>query len=370
MTIAEVEQYMDSWAPRWTAWERDNVGLQVGDRKRPVRRILVCLDATGEVIHEAIGKKIDLIIAHHPLLFRPPSAIVASDPVGNLVLRLTEHRIALYASHTNLDSTKDGVSFALARALGLAQPRFLQPLKETLAKIVVFVPRDHVDSVASAMSDAGAGMIGEYDSCSFRLEGKGTFRGSSAATPFVGERGRLESVEEVRLEMLAPRARISAIVESMKKVHPYEEVAYDLYPLLNTNPNYGLGVIGALPRPLSLRSFLQKTCRALRAEGIRYSGDLKRRVRRVAVCGGSGSDLLSAAVDAGADVFVTADVRYHTFHSAIDRIALVDAGHWETEQVVLPVIAERLRHFVSSRRDRIQVFITQKNTNPTHIFLS
>ncbi len=370
MTIAEVEQCMDSWAPRWTAWERDNVGLQVGDRQRRVRRMLVCLDVTEAVVDEAIDKKIDLIIAHHPLLFRPPSAVVTSEPVGNLVLRLAEHRIALYASHTNLDSAKDGVNFALARTLGLQQPKFLQPLQETLVKVVVFVPHDHVDSVASAMSDAGAGMIGEYESCSFRLEGKGTFRGSSASTPFVGKKGKLESVEEVRLEMIAPRARISAIVESMRRVHPYEEVAYDVYPLLNSNPNYGLGVIGTLPRPHTLRSFLQQARQALRAEALRYAGDLKQRVRRVAVCGGSGSDLLSTAVAAGADVFVTADVRYHTYHAAEGRIALVDAGHWETEQVVLPVVAERLREFVSSKRGRVQVFITQQNTNPTHIFSS
>lgn len=364
MKIAEVEQILESWAPTWTAWERDHVGLQVGDRTRDVTRILVALDITEHIVKEARAKNVGLIVSHHPLLFRPPTAITTSNDIGRLILQLVESKIAVYSAHTNLDCTKHGVSFALAEKLGLTNIRFLSPLKGTRAKIVVFVPQGHVDRVADAMSAAGAGVIGEYDLCSFRLSGTGTFRGSSETSPFIGKAGRLETAEEVRLEMIAPRARVQAIVTAMKRVHPYEEVAYDVYPLDNDDPNYGMGALGELKRPLPLKAFLQHTKRALKAEALRYTGDPRKRVKTVAVCGGSGSDLLPVAVSHNADVFVTADIRYHTFHSA-GTLALVDAGHWETEQVILEPLAERLRQAARERKERLQVYVTRHSTNPT-----
>lgn len=365
MTIADIEQIIEAWAPKWTAWERDNVGLQVGDRTRNVSRVLVALDVTEQIVKEARAKKVGLIVSHHPLLFRPPSSITATNDIGRLVLSLAESKIAVYSAHTNLDFTKQGVSFALAETLGLNKIKFLSPLKGMLAKIVVFVPADHVDRVAEAMSSAGAGVIGEYSSCSFRLSGTGTFRGSFRSHPVVGKAGRLETVEEVRLEMIAPRARVSAIVAEMKQVHPYEEVAYDIYPLDNESPSYGMGAIGELTTAQTLQTFLKHAKRALKAEALRFTGDLRKKIKRVAVCGGSGSDLLSTALSAKADVFVTADVRYHTFHAAGD-LALVDAGHWETEQVILEPLADRLRRAAKQMKQRFEVFVTQYSTNPTH----
>ncbi len=368
MKLAEIEQFFESWVPKWTAWERDNVGLQIGRRSRKVKNVLVALDVTPEIVGEAIRKKVDLIVSHHPLLFRPPSSISDSNTVGSLLLSLAEHRIALYSAHTNLDASSDGVSFALARDLGLQKAVFLAPLANTLVKLAVFVPSGYVERVTAAMANAGAGTIGEYDSCSFRTEGKGTYHGSDKSKPFIGNSQQLEEIEEARLEMIVPRARVNAVVATLKSVHPYEEVAYDLYTLENTNPNFGMGVVGDLPHSIPLKEFLTKLKKVIRAESVRYCGALNQKIRRVAVCGGAGSELLDQAISAKADVFVTADVRYHPFHDAVGRIVLVDAGHWETEHGILPVIASRLRAWAGSQRDSLVVSITQHSTNPIHSY--
>ncbi len=366
MTVSDIAHIIEEWAPKWIAWERDNVGLQVGDASRTIKKVLVALDVTEQIAAEAVAKKVDLIISHHPLLFRPAAAITAADDIGRIILKLVEKKIAVYSAHTNLDFTRDGVSFILAKKLELRNIRFLSPLHGLLAKIAVFVPPSHVDEVANAMAKAGAGMIGEYTSCSFRLQGTGTFRGSEKTHPFFGKPGQLEQAEEVRLEMIAPRARTAAIVAAMKEAHPYEEVAYDIYPLENSDPNYGMGAIGELKKLQSLKSFLTWIKKSLNAEGLRYTGNPDRLVKKVAVCGGSGSDLLRAVLDEGADVFVTSDVRYHTFHTAAHRIALIDAGHWETEHGILEPLAERLRQAAKIRGRRLSVLVTQHSTNPMH----
>ncbi|MBI2619663.1 MAG: Nif3-like dinuclear metal center hexameric protein [Ignavibacteriales bacterium] len=368
MTVADFAHILEQWAPRWIAWERDNVGLQVGERGRVLRRIHLCLDVTKTVVEEAVRKKADLIFSHHPLLFRRPASITDSDEVGNLILLLARKNIAVYSAHTNLDFTRGGVSFALADVLGLENVRFLSPLKDLLVKIAVFVPDSHLDAVLDAMADAGAGTIGEYSHCSFQLRGKGTFRGSEATNPFLGRAGVLETAEETRLEMILPRARVPTVVGAMKGAHPYEEVAYDVYALENESTEYGAGAIGELPSPVRLGSFLKKSKEALSAESFRFSGEKNSKVRRVAVCGGSGSDLLPAAMQAEADVFVTADIRYHTYHDAQGRISLVDAGHWETEQIILPVVARRLREEFKNRGEQIEISQTSLRTSPIHSY--
>ena len=366
MKLQDIEQFFETWAPRWTAWERDNVGIQIGRRSHRVRRVLLALDVTPEIIDEAIKRNADTIVTHHPLLYRPAKSLSDGDMVGSMALLLAERKIALFSAHTNLDAAPEGVSFALARALGVQSPKFLAPATDSLVKLAVFVPESHAEKVAKAMADAGAGIIGEYSSCSFRTTGKGTFRGSAASKPYAGAPMDLEEVEEVRIEMLAPRARVNSIVRAMKPAHPYEEVAYDVMTLENTNPNFGMGAIGSLKKPVKLSSFLSLTKKALRAETVRYAGSLGQSIRTIAVCSGSGSDLLEVAIEAGADVLVTADVRYHAYHSAIGRIALVDAGHWETEQAILPVIARRLHEWSSARDESLDVIITKHITNPIH----
>ena len=368
MKVMDVEHIIEQWAPRWTAWERDNVGLQIGDRTRRVRRILVCLDVTPGVIAEAVRRNADMIVAHHPLLFRPPTSITSSDLTGSMILTLAKHDIAVYAAHTNLDAATGGVNFALAEALNLSHIRFLAPLKDLYAKLAVFVPSSHVEQVMHAMAGAGAGEIGNYSRCSFQIAGRGTFQGSQTTRPHIGRAGVLEEVEEVKLEMILPRTLAPAVIDEMKAVHPYEEAAYDLYPLINESPQYGMGAVGQLAVPLALGTFLKRLKKTLGSDPIRYAGNLRKTVRTVAVCGGSGSELLNNAVRAGADVFVTADVRYHAFHEAEGRIALVDAGHWETEQVVLPAIVKRLQQSIRNDRKEISVFITNQRTNPIHCY--
>ena len=364
MTVADVERIMQEWAPSWAAMEKDNVGLQLGQRKQRVSKIMIALEITDTIVAEAIKKKIDLVLTHHPPFFHPAASITDSDQAGKNILALARTQIAIYAAHTNLDFTRHGVSFVLADMLGLDNVRFLSPLKGTLSKIVVFVPSSHVEQVAQEMSNAGAGIIGNYDSCSFRVEGTGTFHGGDDSHPSLGKRGTFERVNEVRLEMVVPSAGMSSVVKALKQSHPYEEVAFDIYPTETPNANFGMGAIGTLDRELTLQSFLRKCKQALSAQSLRFTGDRRAKVKTVAVCGGSGSDLLEAAIHGEADIFVTADVRYHTFHSARGRIALVDAGHWETEHGILNPMRARLRNAAERMNQKVSIIVAQTSTNP------
>jgi putative NIF3 family GTP cyclohydrolase 1 type 2 len=268
----------------------------------------------------------------------------------------------LYAAHTNLDFAPGGTSFALAARLGIASAEILRAPFTLQKKIVTFVPEADVEHVAGAMAAAGAGTIGNYEECSFRVGGEGAFRGNAASNPAVGRRGALERVREIRLEMVVAGPRVAAVKAALRRTHPYEEVAFDIYPIENPSPGYGMGVIGELDRPLKLRGFLERVRRSLGAQHIRYTGEPGRTVRRVAVCGGSGADLLPAAVEAGADAFVTADVKYHAFHDSTGTIALIDAGHYETEFPVVRTLARRLA--ARLRGAGIPVSSTRVRTNP------
>lgn len=366
MHISDIERILESWAPRWTAWEKDNVGLQIGDRRRPVKTIGVALEATPEVVAEALRKKAQLLITHHPLFFRPPRSLTTDSVTGRVGLELAESGIALYSAHTNLDFAPDGVSMTLARVLGLEHVRFLTPLEGSLAKLVVFVPEGHEGRIIEVASAAGAGVIGNYSHCSFRTPGTGTFLGNERSNPAAGKRGSIEQASELRVEMVVPRARVTAVVERIRDVHPYEEMAYDVIPVSTPDVTYGMGAIGTLDRPQSLQSFLRTVKEKLGSGALRFAGDPRATVRRVAVCGGSGSELLSAARSADADVLVTADVKYHTFHEVPKGMALVDAGHWETEQVILQPLAQRLRRAAKDRGEQVTVYVTKVITSPVH----
>lgn len=362
MKVRDISAILEEWAPPEIAWEGDNIGLQVGRGGDPVRRILVALDVTDAVIREARQRRASLIVSHHPLVFRPLRAIATDTPEGRHIAELLRHGIALYAAHTNLDFAAGGTSFALAERLGIAGARFLSTPYRVQKKIVTFVPEEHLERVAGAMAKAGAGVIGNYESCSFRVIGEGTFRGNEASNPAVGRRENLEHVREARLEMVVPGPRVAGVVAAMRAAHPYEEIAYDLYPVETPGRDYGMGVVGELDRPLNLRAFLGRVRRSLSIPHLRYTGDPDRLVRRVAVCGGSGADLLPAAVAAGADVFVTADVKYHAFHDSTGTIALIDAGHYETEVPVVRSLARRLAGRL--RGTGIPVMSTRVKTNP------
>lgn len=369
-TVGDVARALEAWAPPGSAQSYDNVGLQVGDPDRPVERALIALDLVPAVVDEAERTGATLIITHHPLLFRPLRSITASDWHGSLVLRLAASGIALYSVHTNLDAALEGVSFALAGQLGLVDVTFLEPLADSLYKLVTFVPASHADAVRNALADAGAGRIGAYEGCAFATEGTGFFRPGATASPFIGTAGGdLESVREMRLEVEVPRWNLSGVVRAMKAAHPYEEVAYDVYPVQQPYSRGGLGAVGRLAAAEPLRTFLGRVAERLDAAGLRYVGDPDAPVERVAVCGGAGRDLVRRALQQGADAYVTADLTYHTFFDVLGRdgtprMALIDAGHYETEAVTEQLLQDALREQFPS----VTWHRTSVRTNPIHTF--
>lgn len=355
VTVEDIQRVLSAWAPPAVALDRDNPGLQYGDPKSRVRGILVSLDPTEAIVKEAGAAGANLLVTHHPLLFHPLRSLTPESAAGRCLEILIRRRIALYSAHTNLDFARGGTSHALAAALGLREIVFLERPFRVERKIVTFVPQDSADRVASAMADAGAGVIGNYDHCSFRAAGTGTFRGNDASSPVVGRRGKLERAQEVRLEMIAPQWAVEGVLRAMRRSHPYEEVAFDVLPLENRSSCFGMGVIGMLPRPLLLSGFLVFVKRTLGTGALRWCGSPRALIRRVALCGGSGGELLESAVREGADVFLTADLKYHVFQEASGRIALVDAGHFETEAPVVGAIVARLRDELRRCGERIPV---------------
>ncbi|NUN69735.1 MAG: Nif3-like dinuclear metal center hexameric protein [Bacteroidetes bacterium] len=367
MKIAQFHTAFEAIAPASIAWKGDNIGLLIGRPERAITNVLVALDLTEAVIADAVRKRANLIITHHPAVFHPLKNITPSSSAGTLALEAIERNIAVYAAHTNLDSVRWGVNFSLASVLGLQNVRILSPIDGSLTNITVFVPAAHTDAVADAMHSAGAGMFEKYDTCSFRSDGTGTFRGNSGASPFIGTVGNVERVQEVRLEMLCAQWKVKSVLSAMLKAHPYEEVAYTVTPISNRNTEYGLGAIGELPAAMGQQAFLTMVKERLQTPAVRYSGH-SRTIRRVAVCGGSGSEFIRDAAAQGADAMVTADCKYHTFQEHEQSLLLVDAGHYETEVVVLPALADVVRSILKTGRHTGKVFITKTRTNPVHIF--
>lgn len=369
MTVADVLATLHAWAPPGQKADFDRVGLQVGDPGAGVDRVLVALDLTPQVVDEAAEAGAQLIVTHHPLLFKPVGRVTADDPVGGLAWRLGRAGISYAAIHTNLDAAWGGVSFALAEQLGIRDPEILAPLDGVMRKVVVFAPRDAADAVRRALAEAGAGEIGDYTGCSFSSSGTGRFRPETGASPHLGTVGEAAEADEVRIEAVVPQWAVGAVRKAVARAHPYEEPALDVYPLEGRATRQGYGAVGRLPGPEPLPAFLARVRDALGAGALRYVGDDGRTVERVAVCGGSGLSFLPAALAAGADAYVTADVTYHRFFEALDadgrpRIALVDAGHYETEAVTERLIADRLR----AAHPALAVEVTTTRTSPMRTF--
>ena len=370
MNINSVLNFIEGWAPPQIAWPKDNVGLQVGALSNDLENVMLCLEVTHEVISEAVKRKCNLIISHHPLLFTPLKKIdIDRDPISQLTQLLLKNNLTLLSFHTNLDFTTDGVSFALAKKLELANIRFLVSQKENQSKVVIFVPEDAADKVAEALFQAGAGKIGEYEKCSFRSYGKGTFRGSEFSNPVVGEKNKFETVEEIRLEVVVDDWNLGKAIAAIKNTHPYEEPAFDIYPLKNENKKYGFGAIGTLKTPMKEKEFLAHVSNKLKT-AVRFAPGKGKTVSTVAVCGGSGSELLKEAIAKKADAFVTADIKYHAFHDANKNILLIDAGHYETEIHILPELKLRLAKFLRSNNEKSNVLLFGKTTSPINFFIN
>ncbi len=360
MKIADICQVLEHWAPPTLQESYDNCGLLTGDSQSICTGVLCALDVTEEIIREAEAKACNLVVAHHPLIFGPLRRIDPHHPVGRTLILAIQKGIAVYAIHTNLDNVIHGVNGAMADRLGLSDRQVLSPKSSLLKKLYTFVPASHVEVVADALFAAGAGHVGRYDQCSFRQAGEGSFRASTGANPYVGKIGEQHREPEWKLEVLYPAHLEKVVVAALQGAHPYEEVAYDLVTLSNPHPSLGSGLIGVLPQPMEIAAFLDRVKSAFGCSVLRYSGASSTPIRRVALCGGAGSFLISKALASKADVYLTADLKYHEFFEPDQRMLLVDLGHYESEQFTIGLI----QSFLAEKFLNFAVLKTERITNP------
>lgn len=358
--LKQIIKELETFAPPAFQEDYDNSGLQTGDPEMEIKGVLITLDVNGQVIDEAIDQGSNLIVAHHPLSLKGFKKLTGKTAPERSLIKAIKNDIAIYAAHTNIDSVGNGVSGKLAEKLGLSNIKVLHGRKELLTKLVTFVPSNQAEDVREAIFKAGAGVIGNYDSCSYNLEGRGTFRAGENTNPFVGEKDKLHFESEVRIETILPGYLKGKVVAALKEAHPYEEVAYDLYPLNNQWDQVGFGAIGDLDHAVEEKVFFQKIKEITGCGCIRHTRLLHRPVKKVAVCGGSGSFLLKSAIAAGADLFVSADFKYHQFQEADENIVIADIGHYESEQFTKEVFFELL----TKKFPNFAVRLSNVSTNP------
>ncbi len=364
MKIADVISAIEEFAPPAYQEDYDNAGLATGDPGTEATGAILCLDVTEKVMEEAVRHGANLIISHHPVLFRPLLTLSDGSVSARLLTAAVLRNLALYSAHTNIDRVSEGVSHLLGKKLGLQNLRMLKPAEGELRKLVVFVPVAHADRIRDALFTAGAGHVGSYDQCSFNIDGTGTFRGSEKSNPFSGQRGILNHEKEVRIETIVPQTRLSGVVSAMLAVHPYEEVAYDIYPIENKYAFAGCGMVGETTAALAETEFLENVKRTVACRCIRHSRLTGRPVRRVAVCGGSGAHLIRDAVTAGAEIYLTGDLKYHDFFEADGKIVLADIGHYESEQFTTELFYEIL----TKKFPNFAVRFSGINVNPINYF--
>ena len=360
MTVREITTVIEEFAPLGYQESYDNAGLIIGAPSSPVSGILLALDVTLEVIDEALSTGANLIVAHHPLIFKGIKRLTGANATEQTVIKAIQQGIAVYCSHTNLDMVWGGVSAIAAQKIGLTDIEVLAPTTDQLVKLTAFVPHSHLENIRIAMFKAGAGSIGNYDQCSYNVEGQGTFRANDQANPYVGTKGEMHQEPETRVEVIVPKPILSKVIDALIGAHPYEEVAYDIYQLLNKNPRAGLGVVGNLTETQSETDFLQQIKHVFGSGCIKHSPLTGRLVERVAICGGSGAELIAYAIAAQANVFITGDVKYHHFFDAEDKLVIADVGHFESEQFALDIFYELL----TKKFPNFAVLKSKVKTNP------
>ncbi|HAM09102.1 MAG: Nif3-like dinuclear metal center hexameric protein [Bacteroidetes bacterium GWE2_41_25] len=360
MKLKELTQYLDSEIPLSFQVKYDNSGLQVGDPEKVITSALLTLDVTDEVLDEAIENAADLIISHHPVIFKGIISLSGKTYTERIILKAIRNDVAIYSAHTNLDMVSYGVSRKMAEKLNLQDVRVLVPLKEKLLKLVTYIPESHLDVVREAVFSAGSGVIGNYDSCSFTSQGKGSFRGGENTNPFAGEKGKLHFETEIRFETVLLSHLKDKVIKALIEAHPYEEVAYDIYSLVNNNVEFGMGCIGELPVALPEMDFLKLVSDVFNSRGIRYSRSIGRELKKISLCGGAGSSLLNDAISSGADAFVTADIKYHNFFDAENRILMIDSGHYESEKYSTEILYD----LIIKKFPKFAVRFSKTNTNP------
>lgn len=349
MRIEEVISYLEQWAPPILQESYDNSGLLVGNKQNEITNVLVSLDCTEDIVEEAISKNCNLIVSHHPIVFKGLKRFTGADYVQRTIIKAIQNNIALFAIHTNLDNTLEGVNGEIARRLGLKNVKPLVPLDGHLLHLTVFVPVDHFEKVRTALFEAGAGNVGNYSECGFSILGNGSFKPEDGAQPFEGKQGERSELEEIRFEVILPSWKKAEVQRALFESHPYEEVAHNWQSLQNNLNQYGSGAIGELDTPISLIDCLSMLKKEFNNQCIKYTSTHKSKIQKIAVCGGSGQLLLGAAKAEGADVFVTSDVKYHEFFDAENKLSFIDIGHFESEQFTIELIhakiAEKFRTF-------------------------
>lgn len=363
MRIGEIIQELELWAPPVLQESYDNSGLIVGSRDWETNGVLVALDCLESVVDEAIAKDIHLIVAHHPIVFGGLKRFNGSSYIERVVMKAIKHDVAIYAIHTNLDNVLWGVNAKIMELLGIENHTILSPMKDALKKFQVYIPVSNVAALEAAVFNAGGGKVSAYEECSFKTEGVGSFKGTEGTSPVIGRVGEREFVEEAKLEFIVPAFAQKAVEKAARTAHPYEEMAYEWLAVENVATQYGAGAVGELAQEMKFDAFLALVKKAF-GTTIKYTPAVKETVKRVAVCGGSGSFLLGAAKGSGADVFITADYKYHQFFDADGSLSIFDVGHFESEQFTIDLIADRL----SEKFPKFAVLKTEVNTNPIQYY--
>lgn len=357
--IKDIANALEMFAPLPLQDDFDNCGLQIGLTDAEVAGVLLCLDVTEAIVDEAIASGCNLIISHHPIIFKPLKRITGSNYIERLVIKALANGVAIYSAHTNIDNAPKGINYRLAQIMGLLNVRILLPKEESLLKLAVYVPVSHAGNVREALFAAGCGEIGNYSSCSYNVAGYGTFKASEGCNPFCGSVGEFHKEEEVRIETVLPAYLKGRAVSAILKAHPYEEPAFDIYPLKNSWNSVGTGVIGELPEERDAIGFMKEIKEKLGAGSLRYSPLPGKKIRRVALCSGAGGSFATAAMAAGADLYITGEARYHDmFNYPSMTVAVI--GHYESEACVMDIFDELL----SGRFPELRIKKTSVNTNP------
>ena len=360
MIIQDVTDFLENRFPLSLQESYDNCGLTYGYKKTELKGALLSLDVTEKIVQEAIAKNCNLIISHHPVIFKGLKKINGKSMSERVIELCIRHEIALYAIHTNLDNHKEGVNKRIADKIGLVRTHILAPKKGTLVKLLIFVPQEATQKLSAAVFEAGAGSVGNYTECSFQSTGKGTYKPNESAKPSKGEINHKSMEDEIKMEFLVPLDRLGVVLRAMKMNHPYEEVAHDIIPLLNEQQDMGAGMIGELEKPVPTEIFLSKLKESFEVGVIKHTSLVHKEIKTVAVCGGTGSFLIEQAKRKNADIFISSDIKYHEFFDANETLIIADIGHYESEQFTVNLIYENLKEKFSN----FALHLTEVNTNP------
>ncbi|MBK9282769.1 MAG: Nif3-like dinuclear metal center hexameric protein [Sphingobacteriaceae bacterium] len=365
MTIKNITQVIEEFAPLTYQESYDNCGLLTGDANVACSGVLLTLDCLEETLDEAIQLKANLIVMHHPVIFSGLKKITGDNFIERIIIKAIKNNIALYATHTNIDNVRQGVNYKIAEKLGLENCKILAPKTNLLRKLVTYVPATHHEKVLQALFEAGCGQIGEYENCSFNTSGTGTFKGSDKTNPFIGKAGQLSKEAEIKIETIFEARNEKNILKALKSNHPYEEVAFDVYPLENKLNAVGSGIIAEFKEAMREEDFLKLVQKALKTKVLRHTKMSDKFVKKVAICGGSGRFLLKNAINSKSDAFLTSDFKYHDFFEVEEKLLLVDAGHFETEQYTPEIFYE----IITKKFATFAIHLSKINTNPVNYFI-